>query len=88
MRFFNTEGPNRAEDHYCLPPLERWDLAEILMLIGQKKYFLLHAPRQRRLRWKPVGGYSISPYHSQWVEIWGPVNFPVIRTTEQASTTP
>lgn len=26
MRFFNTEGPNRAEDHYSLPPLERWDL--------------------------------------------------------------
>ncbi|HOW74496.1 MAG TPA: AAA-like domain-containing protein [Candidatus Competibacteraceae bacterium] len=46
MRFFNTEGPNRAEDHYCLPPLERWDLAEILTLIDQKKYFLLHAPRQ------------------------------------------
>jgi hypothetical protein len=26
MRFFNTKGPNRAEDHYSLPPLERWDL--------------------------------------------------------------
>nr|WP_093187817.1 ATP-binding protein [Thiocapsa sp. KS1] len=46
MRFFNTEGPNRAEDHYTLPPLSRWDLDEILMLIEQKKYFLLHAPRQ------------------------------------------
>ena len=46
MRFFNTEGPNVAEDHYSLPPLERWDLEEILTLIDQKKYFLLHAPRQ------------------------------------------
>jgi hypothetical protein len=46
MRFFNTEGPNRAQDHYSLPPLERWDLDEILTLIAQKKYFLLHAPRQ------------------------------------------
>jgi hypothetical protein len=46
MRFFNTEGPNVAEDHYGLPPLERWDLDEILTLIAQKKYFLLHAPRQ------------------------------------------
>jgi len=46
MRFFNTEGPNRAENHYNLPPLERWDLAEVRMLIDQKKYFLLHAPRQ------------------------------------------
>jgi hypothetical protein len=46
MRFFNTEGPVVPEDHYCLPPLQRWDLAEILGLIDQKKYFLLHAPRQ------------------------------------------
>jgi type II secretory pathway predicted ATPase ExeA len=46
MRFFNTEGPVVAEDHYCLPPLERWDLEDILTLIDQKKYFLLHAPRQ------------------------------------------
>ena len=46
MRFFNTEGPNVAEDHYSLPPLERWNLEDILTLIDQKKYFLLHAPRQ------------------------------------------
>ena len=46
MRFFNTEGPVRPDDHYCLPPLQRWDLDEVLMLIQQKKYFLLHAPRQ------------------------------------------
>ncbi len=46
MRFFTTEGPVRAEDHYCLAPLRRWDLAEVLGLIAQKKYFLLHAPRQ------------------------------------------
>jgi hypothetical protein len=46
MRFFNTEGPMVPEDHYRLPPLQRWDLAEILTLIDQKKYFLLHAPRQ------------------------------------------
>ncbi len=46
MRFFNTEGPMRPEDHYSLPPLTRWDLEQILNLIEQKKYFLLHAPRQ------------------------------------------
>jgi hypothetical protein len=39
--------PNvRPEDHYGLPPLQRWNLNEILELIEQKKYFLLHAPRQ------------------------------------------
>jgi hypothetical protein len=46
MRFFNTAGPVNCQDHYCLPPLQRFDLGEILMLITQKKYFVLHAPRQ------------------------------------------
>ncbi len=46
MRFFNTAGPVNPADHYCIPPLERWDLQEILDLIDQKKYFILHAPRQ------------------------------------------
>ena len=46
MRFFNTEGPVVAEDHYFVPPLERLDLAAVLTLIRQKRYFVLHAPRQ------------------------------------------
>ena len=46
MRFFNTEGPVRPDRHYTLPPLSRWNLDEILDLIAQEKYFLLHAPRQ------------------------------------------
>jgi len=48
MRFFNTAGPTVCEDHYCLPPLERFDLDGMLSLIDQKKYFVLHAPRQSR----------------------------------------
>ncbi|MEE4379882.1 MAG: hypothetical protein V2J55_20530 [Candidatus Competibacteraceae bacterium] len=46
MRFFNTAGPVKPENHYCLPPLERFDLDDVLMLIDQQKYFVLHAPRQ------------------------------------------
>ena len=46
MRFFNTEGPIRPDDHYGLPPLSRWDLDEVLALLDRKKYFVLHAPRQ------------------------------------------
>ena len=46
MRFFNTEGPVRADDHYCIPPLERLDLDAVLDLVRSKKYFVLHAPRQ------------------------------------------
>lgn len=46
MRFFNTAGPVNCDDHYCLPPLSRFDLADVMSLIDQKKYFVLHAPRQ------------------------------------------
>ena len=46
MRFFNTAGPVNCHDHYCLSPLERIDLPAIVALIDQKKYFVLHAPRQ------------------------------------------
>ena len=46
MRFFNTSGPVVAADHYCIPPLERLNLAEVRRLIRDKRYFVLHAPRQ------------------------------------------
>ena len=46
VRFFNTEGPVRAEKHYSIPPLSRFDLDDLLTLIRREKYFVLHAPRQ------------------------------------------
>ena len=46
MRKFNTEGPIRADRHYHIPPLTRIDLDDVLGLIGDEKYFVLHAPRQ------------------------------------------
>lgn len=45
-RFFNTAGPNIPEDNYTIDPLTRFDLEEVLTLIRQKRYFVLHAPRQ------------------------------------------
>ncbi|MEO0455777.1 MAG: AAA-like domain-containing protein [Cyanobacteria bacterium P01_A01_bin.114] len=45
-RFFNTAGPVRADWHYLIDPLTRWDMEDILRLIAQGKYFVLHAPRQ------------------------------------------
>jgi len=36
----------RPAEHYCIPPLSRLDLDEVLSLIRQGKYFVLHAPRQ------------------------------------------
>jgi hypothetical protein len=46
VREFNTEGPVVSADHYCIPPLQRIDLDEVLGLVRRKKYFVLHAPRQ------------------------------------------
>ena len=46
VRYFNTEGPVVAERHYCIPPLSRVNLDELLELITDMKYFVLHAPRQ------------------------------------------
>jgi hypothetical protein len=45
-KFFNTAGPGIPEDHYMVDPLRRIDCEEIATLIGQKRYFVLHAPRQ------------------------------------------
>ncbi len=45
-RFFNTAGPIEPDMHYHIPPLERLDFDEVLLLIEQRKYFVLHAPRQ------------------------------------------
>ena len=46
MRDFNTAGPVRSTKHYCIPPLDRLNLREILALIRKERYFVLHAPRQ------------------------------------------
>ena len=46
MRFFNTTGPVRPQEHYCIPPLSRLDLEDVLTLVRRKRYFVLHAPRQ------------------------------------------
>ena len=46
MRSFNTAGPVNPTDHYLIAPLSRIDLDEVLGLVRDKKYFVLHAPRQ------------------------------------------
>ncbi|MCP4149373.1 MAG: ATP-binding protein, partial [bacterium] len=45
-RFFTTAGPIKTDKHYYIPPLSRLNFEEILSLIEQEKYFVLHAPRQ------------------------------------------
>lgn len=45
-KFFNTAGPIQADIHYNVEPLSRINLEEIELLIYQRKYFVLHAPRQ------------------------------------------
>ena len=46
MRVFKTSGPVRPDRHYAVPPLERLDLDDILSLVRDEEYFVLHAPRQ------------------------------------------
>ena len=46
MRFFNTTGPVRPDKHYCIPALDRLDLGDVLSLVRDERYFVLHAPRQ------------------------------------------
>ena len=46
MRFFDTAGPVRPDDHYAIAPLARVDVDELLGPIRAKQYFVLHAPRQ------------------------------------------
>lgn len=46
MKFFNTAGPVNQAEHYKIDPLRRFDLDEVLLLLAQRKYFVLHAPRQ------------------------------------------
>ena len=45
-KFFNTAGPQKSEDNYTIDPLSRFDLDEVLTMIRQQRYFVLHAPRQ------------------------------------------
>ena len=46
VRCFNTEGPIEPEHHYHIAPLKRLDLDYVLHLVRNRKYFVLHAPRQ------------------------------------------
>ena len=46
MKHFNNAGPNVANDHYTIDPLVRIDVENMESLIEQKRYFVLHAPRQ------------------------------------------
>ena len=46
LRFFNTTGPVVAADHYCILPLDRLDLEDLLRLVRDKRYLVPHAARQ------------------------------------------
>ena len=45
-RFFNTSGPIEPDGNYYIPPLSRVNWEEIQHLIQDRRYFVLHAPRQ------------------------------------------
>jgi hypothetical protein len=37
MPYFNTEGPGDSDDHYCLDPLQRFNMQDVETLIDRKK---------------------------------------------------
>jgi len=43
---FNTAGPNKPDIHYTLTPDDRIDWPALHQLIGDQRYFVMHAPRQ------------------------------------------
>jgi hypothetical protein len=45
-KFFNTAGPISTDIHYYVDAKKRWDFSKVRALIAQRKYFILHAPRQ------------------------------------------
>ena len=45
-KYFNTAGPIKTNLHYYVDSKKRWNFQEVLSLIEQQKYFILHAPRQ------------------------------------------
>ncbi|MDJ0837356.1 MAG: ATP-binding protein [Acidobacteriota bacterium] len=45
-KFFNTSGPCIARDHYMIEPWMRFERQKLLGLVDNKRYFILHAPRQ------------------------------------------
>jgi len=45
-KIFSTAGPVNRPNLYKIDPLTRWDLQDVLSLIRNERYFLLHAPRQ------------------------------------------
>ena len=45
-KFFNTAGPQKIELNYTIDPLTRFDLEDVLLMIRQQRYFVMHAPRQ------------------------------------------
>ena len=45
-KFFNTAGPQKIELNYTIDPLSRFDLEDVLLMIRQQRYFVMHAPRQ------------------------------------------
>ena len=44
--FFQHRRSHQVEGSLPHPPLERIDLDEVMRLIEEKRYFVMHAPRQ------------------------------------------
>ena len=42
-KLFNTAGPILPDIHFYIPAEDRWDFSQVINLIEQEKYSILHA---------------------------------------------
>ncbi len=63
-KFFNTAGPNQSDIHYEIDPLSRLDLDEVLLLIRQRKYLVLHT-------WKERLWHEPRTLNGHTITVWG-----------------
>lgn len=71
MRFFITEGPVNCTSHYCLPPLQRFDLAAYADRGGADEAHLVIFDRRLERTWDERIWVQTAQHNGQTITVWG-----------------
>jgi hypothetical protein len=74
MRFFNTAGPSNCQKHYCVPPLTRFNLDDILGMIDRERYpdgHLVIFDRTPGKAWEEKIFQRQERYRNATITVWG-----------------
>ncbi|HSN77107.1 MAG TPA: hypothetical protein VL334_18700 [Anaerolineae bacterium] len=74
MRFFNTAGPTNRQKHYCVPPLTRFNLDDILGMIDRERYpdgYLVIFDRTPGKTWEEKIFQHQERYRTATITVWG-----------------